>query len=52
MPKKKEVSCPVEITQKVIFGRWEVLIIHQLLEDTKRVNQLQRELKGIIPTGH
>ena len=44
---KKEVSCPVEITLEVIFGRWKVLIIHQLLEDTKRFNQLQRELRGI-----
>lgn len=44
---KKELSCPVEITLEVIFGRWKVLIIHQLLEDTKRFNQLQRELRGI-----
>ena len=35
---KKEVSCPVEITLEVIFGRWKVLIIHQLLGDTKRFN--------------
>jgi DNA-binding HxlR family transcriptional regulator len=41
------VSCPVEITLEVIFGRWKVLIIHQLLEGTKRFNQLQRELRGI-----
>jgi DNA-binding HxlR family transcriptional regulator len=44
---KKEASCPVEITLEVIFGRWKVLIIHQLLEGTKSFNQLQRELKGI-----
>ena len=44
---KKELSCPVEITLEVIFGRWKVLIIHQLLEETKRFNQLQRELRGI-----
>ena len=44
---KKEVSCPVEITLEVIFGRWKILIIHQLLQDTKRFNQLQRELRGI-----
>lgn len=44
---KKEMSCPVEITLEVIFGRWKVLIIHQLLEGTKRFNYLQRELKGI-----
>jgi DNA-binding HxlR family transcriptional regulator len=35
------------MTLEDIFGRWKVLIIHQLLEDTKRFNQLQRELRGI-----
>lgn len=44
---KKEISCPVEITLNLISERWKVLIIHQLLEDTKRFNQLQRELRGI-----
>lgn len=44
---KKDVSCPVEITLGVISGRWKVMIIHQLLEGTKRFNQLHRELSGI-----
>ena len=44
---KKAVSCPVELTLGVISGRWKVMIIHQLLEGTKRFNQLQRELSGI-----
>ncbi len=44
---KKSVSCPVELTLSVIAGRWKVMIIHQLLEGTKRFNQLQRELSGI-----
>jgi DNA-binding HxlR family transcriptional regulator len=44
---KKDVSCPVEVTLGVIAGRWKVMIIHQLLEGTKRFNQLQRELSGI-----
>jgi DNA-binding HxlR family transcriptional regulator len=44
---KKDVSCPVEVTLEVIAGRWKVMIIHQLLEGTKRFNQLQRELSGI-----
>ncbi|WP_447971086.1 winged helix-turn-helix transcriptional regulator [Nitrospira sp. M1] len=43
----KHVSCPVEVTLDVIAGRWKILIIHQLLEGTKRFNQLQRELGGI-----
>lgn len=44
---KKSVSCPVEVTLGVISGRWKVMIIHQLLEGTKRFNQLHRELSGI-----
>ncbi len=44
---RKNVSCSVELTLSVIAGRWKVMIIHQLLEGTKRFNQLQRELSGI-----
>ena len=44
---KKEVCCPVEVTLKVIGGRWKVLIIHHLLNGTMRFNQLQRNLTGI-----
>lgn len=43
----KEVCCPVEVTLKVIGGRWKVLIIYQLLSGTVRFNQLQRDLTGI-----
>jgi DNA-binding HxlR family transcriptional regulator len=44
---RKQVSCPVERTLGILAGRWKVMIIHQLLEGTKRFNQLQRELSGI-----
>ncbi|MEQ9448858.1 MAG: helix-turn-helix domain-containing protein [Rhodospirillaceae bacterium] len=44
---KKAVSCPVELTLGVLSGRWKVMVIHQLMEGTKRFNQLQRELSGI-----
>lgn len=47
MANKKQVSCPVEVTLEAISGRWKVMIIHQLLEGTKRFNQLQRELSGV-----
>ncbi|GKS68931.1 transcriptional regulator, HxlR family [Nitrosomonas sp. PY1] len=43
----KEAYCFVEVTLKVIGGRWKVLIIHQLLYGTMRFNQLQRNLTGI-----
>ncbi len=45
--KQKAACCPVETTLKVIGGRWKVLIIHFLLEDTKRFGELTRSLGGI-----
>lgn len=45
---KKEACCPVEVTLKVIGGRWKVLIIHSLLNGTMQFNQLQRDLAGIL----
>ena len=44
---KKAVGCPVEITIAAIGGRWKVLIIHHLLEGTKRFDELARALKGV-----
>lgn len=43
----KAAYCSVEVTLKVIGGRWKVLIIKQLLNGTMRFNQLQRDLTGI-----
>lgn len=43
----KEINCPVEVTLKVIGGRWKVLIIQCLLNDVMRFNELQRHLRGI-----
>ena len=44
---KKAVGCPVEITIKVIGGRWKVLIIYHLLQETKRFGELTRLLEGV-----
>lgn len=44
---EKELYCPVEVTLKIIGGRWKVLIIQGLLGGTMRFNELQRYLKGI-----
>lgn len=44
---RKSVSCPVETTLAVIHGRWKVLLIHHLLDGTKRFGELHRALPGI-----
>ena len=44
---KKLVSCPVETTLEILGGRWKVLIIHNLLEGTRRFGELTRLLSGI-----
>jgi DNA-binding HxlR family transcriptional regulator len=46
---RKAVGCPVEVTLRVISGRWKVMVIYYLLEDTKRFNELNRSLAGISP---
>ena len=45
--KKNDPFCPVESTLWLITGKWKVMIIYYLLQDTKRFNQLQRDLGGI-----
>ena len=44
---KKKVRCPVETTIEAIGGRWKVLIIHHLMEGTKRFGELTRLLDGV-----
>ena len=51
MPRRgrKNVTCAVETTLRVIGGRWKVLVLRHLLEGTQRFNALQRRLDGISP---
>jgi DNA-binding HxlR family transcriptional regulator len=41
------LTCEVEITLKVIGGRWKVLLIRELMTGVKRFSELQRSLSGI-----
>ncbi|MDQ0222263.1 winged helix-turn-helix transcriptional regulator [Streptococcus moroccensis] len=40
-------QCPFVTTQKLISGKWAILILHQLDGQTKRFGQLQRDLGDI-----
>lgn len=42
--------CPFATTQKVLSGKWTIVILYQLSTGTKRFNQLQRLLPGITQT--
>ncbi|MEM1484316.1 helix-turn-helix domain-containing protein [Oscillospiraceae bacterium PP1C4] len=42
--------CPFATTQKVLAGKWTIVILYQLSTGTKRFNQLQRLLPGITQT--
>lgn len=44
---RKEVSCHVETTLRVVGGRWKVLVLYHLLDGTKRFSELTRLLKGV-----
>lgn len=46
---RKSSRCPVESTLHVIEGRWKVLVLHHLLNGTKRFNELQRLLHDVSP---
>lgn len=40
-------SCPAEITLHVIRGRWKVVILWFLFQETKRFSDLVRSMTGI-----
>lgn len=40
-------ACPVETTLQLIGNKWKVLILRDLMEGTKRFNELMRSVTGI-----
>ena len=44
---RDRLTCSVEITLKVIGGRWKVLILRELFDGVKRFGELHRALHGI-----
>lgn len=43
----KQCGCPVEITLRVIAGKWKPVILWHLNERVWRFNELKREISGI-----
>jgi len=37
--------CPFVIAQKLLQGKWAILILHALSEGTKRFNELERDIQ-------
>ena len=44
---RKICPCPVEAAVALIGSKWRILIIRDLIDGTKRFNELQRSLGGI-----
>ena len=47
MLKKDLPACPVELTLLLISNKWKVLIIRDLLNGTKRFNELKKSINNI-----
>lgn len=45
--RKLYTDCPVEYTASMIANKWKILILRDLMEGTKRYNELTRTVKGI-----
>ena len=47
MPNRKAVGCPLEVTLRIIDGRWKVMVIHELVNGVRRFGELNRALVGV-----
>ncbi len=46
---KEKFFCPIKKTLSILGGKWTLLILRDLFNETKRFGQLQKSLKGISP---
>lgn len=44
---KVYTNCPVEYTASILSNKWKCLIMRDLLEGTKRFNELRKSVVGI-----
>lgn len=44
---KVYTSCPVEYTASILSNKWKCLILRDLIEGTKRFNELNKSIIGI-----
>jgi DNA-binding HxlR family transcriptional regulator len=42
-----DLECPVQYALNVFGGKWKVLIIHQLQDQTLRFSELKRAISGV-----
>lgn len=40
-------ACPVETTLKIVGGKWNVLILRDLIDETKRFGELKRSVGNV-----
>lgn len=43
----EDVPCAVDVTLRVIGGRWKILILQDLFTGTRRFSEIQRAIHGI-----
>ncbi len=48
--KNNSMCCPLELVQQVIGGKWKIMILWVLSEETKRFNELQKLFPNITQT--
>ncbi len=47
MEKNTHENCPVATTLNLLSNKWKILVIRELLNDTRRYGELKRNIEGI-----